>query len=307
MLPFPLVYSEKYNLELGAHVFPARKYRLIREKLLADGVATVDDFVDPPNADLLDLLLVHDAAWVDKLRFGKLSLAEAMRLEIPVSQSMIDGLWKMTGGTILAARHALQHGTGFNIGGGFHHAFRSHGEGFCAIHDVAVAVRRLQKEGAIRRALIVDCDVHQGNGTASIFAADASVYTFSIHQKNNYPFEKPPSTLDVDLDDLTCDREYLRRLEAALDRAFTAFDPDLVFFLAGADPYAEDQLGGLLMTQDGLAKRDRAVFRKANGKPVAVVLAGGYAHRTGDTVSIHCNTVREAILNSNAHKPLATP
>ena len=307
VLPFPLVYSEQYNLELGEHVFPARKYGLIREKLLADGVASATDFVEPSASELEDLLLVHDAAWIDKLRFGKLSLAEAMRLEIPVSRTMLDGLWKMTGGTLLAARHALQHGIGFNIGGGFHHAFRSHGEGFCAIHDVAVAVRRLQKDGAIRKALIVDCDVHHGNGTASIFADDASVYTFSIHQKNNYPFEKPPSTLDVQLEDLTCDGEYLEQLEVALDRVFAAFDPDLVFYLAGADPYAEDQLGGLLMTQDGLAKRDRLVFRKSQGKPVAVVLAGGYAHRTADTVAIHCNTVREAALHSDAHKPLPSP
>ena len=307
VLPFPLVYSEQYNLELGEHVFPARKYGLIREKLLADGVASATDFVEPSASELEDLLLVHDAAWIDKLRFGKLSLAEAMRLEIPVSRTMLDGLWKMTGGTLLAARHALQHGIGFNIGGGFHHAFRSHGEGFCAINDVAVAIRRLQQDGAIRKALIVDCDVHHGNGTASIFADDASVYTFSIHQKNNYPFEKPPSTLDVQLEDLTCDGEYLEQLEVALDRVFAAFDPDLVFYLAGADPYAEDQLGGLLMTQDGLAKRDRLVFRKSQGKPVAVVLAGGYAHRTADTVAIHCNTVREAALHSDAHKPLPSP
>ena len=292
VLPFPLIYAEQYNLPLGEHVFPAQKYRLIHQKLLADGIATEADFVDPAPASLQDLLLVHDAAWIDKLRFGKLTLSEAMRLEIPVSQRMLDGLWKMTGGTILAARHALEHGIGFNIGGGFHHAFRGHGEGFCAVNDVAVAIRRLQADGLIRRALIVDCDVHHGNGTASIFAGDPEVFTFSIHQKNNYPEVKPPSTLDVDLEDLTCDGEYLKQLDAAL--AKISIEPDLIFYLAGADPYAEDQLGGLLLTQQGLQARDRMVLRKWATKPIAVVLAGGYAHRTQDTVAIHCNTVREA-------------
>ncbi len=304
MLPFPLTYSEEYNLPLGQHVFPAQKYRLIRERLTADGIDAV--FVDPPPASVEDLLLAHDAAWIDKLRLGTLSLSEAMRLEIPVSQRMLEGLWKMTGGTILAARHALQCGTGFNIGGGFHHAFRAHGEGFCAVNDVAVAVRKLQAEAAIRRALILDCDVHHGNGTASIFAGDPDVFTFSIHQKNNYPYEKPPSTLDVDLDDLTCDGEYLKRLNEALHSI--SFDADLIVYLAGADPYAEDQLGGLLLTQNGLRLRDRMVYRQWPLKPILTVLAGGYAHRTPDTVTIHCNTLREAAsAHSDANKPTFPP
>lgn len=306
VLPFPLIYTEEYNLPLGQHVFPAQKYRLIQEKLLTDGVAIESSFVAPEPAEIQDLLLAHDTAWIDKLRFGTLSLSEAMRLEIPVSQRMLEGLWKMTGGTILAARHALQYGTGFNIGGGFHHAFRSHGEGFCAVNDVAVAVRKMQAEGLIRRALIIDCDVHHGNGTASIFAGDPDVFTFSIHQKNNYPEVKPPSSLDIDLDDLTCDGEYLKQLEAGL--AKITFEPDLIIYLAGADPYAEDQLGGLLLTQNGLRTRDRMVFRKWPSTPIATVLAGGYAHRTPDTVAIHCNTVREAAeAHSDANKPLFAP
>jgi acetoin utilization deacetylase AcuC-like enzyme len=301
VLPFPLIYSDSYNLELGQHIFPAQKYRLIHDKLLADSspepawVCNPHDFIEPQPATLDDLHLAHDPAWIDKLQRGQLTMAEAMRLEIPISRRLLEGLWRMTGGSILAARHALRYGCGFNIGGGFHHAFRNHGEGFCAINDVAVAVRKVQQEGAAAKVLIVDCDVHHGNGTASIFAGDADVFTFSIHQRENYPFEKPPSTLDVDLDDLTCDKEYLEKLEEALDRIFAAFSPDLIFYLAGADPYAEDQLGGLLLTRDGLARRDRMVFQKSAGKPVAVVLAGGYAHRTGDTVEIHCNTVREAV------------
>jgi acetoin utilization deacetylase AcuC-like enzyme len=302
LLPFPLLYSDHYNLDLGDHVFPARKYRMIRARLLADGVASESDFLEPEPASLDDLLLAHDVLWIDKLRLGRLSLAEAMRLEVPVSDPMLEGLWRMTGGSILAGRHALHHGVGFNLGGGFHHAFRGHGEGFCAINDVAVAIHRLLADGAIRRALVVDCDVHHGNGTASIFAGDANVFTFSIHQKNNYPAVKPPSTLDVDLDDLTCDAEYLARLEQALDRILASFTPDVVYYLAGADPFAEDQLGGLLLTKDGLARRDRMVFEKTAGIPVAVTLAGGYAHRTADTVEIHCNTVREA-----ARRFLLTP
>jgi acetoin utilization deacetylase AcuC-like enzyme len=209
---------------------------------------------------------------------------------------MVEAFWLAAGGTTLAARHALAMGVGFNIGGGFHHAFPGHGEGFCAINDIAVAVRRLQHEKSIRRAMVVDCDVHHGNGTAAIFAGDASVFTLSIHQFNNYPSEKPPSSLDIHLADGIGDAEYLHRLANGYRAALSMFKPELIVYVAGADPYMEDQLGGLALTFDGLKERDRMVIRTAlkHQTPVAIVLAGGYAQSVEDTVTIHANTAEMA-------------
>jgi acetoin utilization deacetylase AcuC-like enzyme len=295
MLPFRLVYHPGYDLNLGAHVFPSRKYRLIRDHLIDQGTAHPADFVESAPASDEDILRVHDAGWVHRLKTGTMTDVEMIRLEIPYSQEMVNGFWLATGGTILAARNALRDRIGFNVGGGFHHAFPEHGEGFCAIHDVAVAIRALQHEGAIERAMVVDCDVHHGNGTAAIFAGDTSVLTLSLHQFNNYPSLKPPSTIDVHLRDGTGDDEYLDRLNGALDLVI-GFAPHLIVYVAGADPYGEDQLGGLKLTMDGLKDRDRLVFDQALRKkiPVAVTLAGGYARNTADTVAIHCNTVKEA-------------
>jgi len=182
------------------------------------------------------------------------------------------------------------------VGGGFHHAFPSHGEGFCAVNDIAVAVRRLQRDGAIRRAMVVDCDVHQGNGTAGVFAGDSSVFTLSIHQADNYPTEKPLSSLDIHLADGTGDQEYLERLQNGVAAAMAMFDPELLIYVAGADPFCEDQLGGLSLTFQGLIERDRLVLGRAVGEkiPVAVVLAGGYALSVEDTITIHANTARVA-------------
>jgi acetoin utilization deacetylase AcuC-like enzyme len=274
-------------------VFPCAKYALIHKQLLEAGFAASPDFIEPECISDEDLMLVHDPQWIRKLKTGSLSLAEALRLEVPVSSQMLHAMWRMAGGTLRAAEIALQKGVGVNIGGGFHHAFAAHGEGFCAINDIAVAIRKLQRDGAIRKAMVVDCDVHHGNGTASIFADDPTVFTFSIHQKNNYPAVKPPSDLDIDLDDHTCDKEYVAKLQEGLARAFRTFTPNLVVYVAGADPFMEDQLGGLLLTMDGLLERDRLVL--SSGHPVAVVLAGGYAHRVRDTVTIHCNTIRAAV------------
>jgi len=295
MLPFKLVYHPAYDLNLGAHVFPSRKYHLIHDRLLNEYFADPGDFVEPRPASDEDLLRVHDAGWVHRLKTGTLSLKEVLRLEIPYSEEMVNGFWLATGGSILAGRNALRDRIGFNIGGGFHHAFPGHGEGFCAIHDVAVAIRALQHEGLIERAIVVDCDVHHGNGTAAIFDSDRSVLTMSMHQLYNYPSEKPPSTIDIDLADGAEDAEYLDRLRNALTVAMS-FEPNLVFYLAGADPYREDQLGGLSLTMEGLKQRDRIVFETAlkEGVPVAVALAGGYARNTDDTVTIHCNTARAA-------------
>ena len=295
MLPFKLVYHPGYDLNLGAHVFPARKYRLIHDHLLDEGFAHPMDFVEPQPASDEDILRVHDPGWVQSLKNGTLAPQEILRLEIPYSKQMVEAFWLATGGTILAARNALGERIGFNIGGGFHHAFPGHGEGFCAIHDVAVAIRALQFDRMIERALVVDCDVHHGNGTAAIFAGDRSVLTLSMHQFNNYPSEKPPSVIDIHLRDGVSDEKYLDRLQGALKVAMS-FAPNMVFYLAGADPYREDQLGGLSLTMEGLKHRDRVVFETGlrSSVPIAVTLAGGYARNTDDTVAIHCNTVKAA-------------
>ena len=212
MLPFKLVYHDGYDLNLGAHVFPSQKYRLIRDRLVSDGFAGPEDFVVPEPATDEDLLLVHQRGWITRLKNGTLDYLELMKLEIPYSQKMVEAFWLAAGGTTLAARLALESGIGFNIGGGFHHAFPGHGEGFCAIHDVAVAIRKLQLEQSIERAMVVDCDVHDGNGTAAIFTADPTVFTLSIHQFNNYPSIKPASNIDIDLEDGVGDAEYLDKL-----------------------------------------------------------------------------------------------
>jgi len=292
-----LIYHEGYDLHFGDHVFPSIKYKLIRERMLAEGFAAETDFIAPSPADDEDLLLVHDRSWVTRLKHGTLSYHEILQLEIPYSRPMVDGFWLAAGGTTLAARCALKHRAAYNVGGGFHHAFHAHGEGFCAIHDVAVAIRVLQKEKVIERALVVDVDVHQGNGTASIFAGDPSVYTLSIHQFNNYPQQKPPSTVDIHLEDDTADEEYLERLGKAVETALDEHQPQLLMYVAGADPYEQDKLGGLLLTLDGLYKRDVMVMEAAfrRGVPVCITLAGGYAMKLEDTVTIHTNTAKAAV------------
>jgi acetoin utilization deacetylase AcuC-like enzyme len=321
MLPFKLVYSNGYYLPIGAHVFPAQKYRRIHDQLLASGVAEASDFLEPEPASDQDILLVHKPEYVHKLKTGTLSPREEMEMEIPYSRELVDAFWLAAGGSILAARESLTHRVAFNIGGGFHHAFPDHGEGFCMIHDVAVAIRRLQRDDAIKTAMTVDCDVHQGNGTAAIFAGTraaseplpsgspsvlnqsrsakmrsahaGNVFTISLHQHNNYPMWKPPSSIDVDLPDGIGDDDYLAWLDNALSSGLRQFEPDLLCYVAGADPYREDQLGGLSLTTEGLKKRDELVFRVARTQdiPVMVTFAGGYARNVEDTVTIHCNTI----------------
>lgn len=279
MLPFPLVYHDGYDLKFGAHVFPSQKYRLIRACLIDEYIAGPEDFLTPEQATVEQLQLVHTPDWVAKLQSGKLTYHEILKLEVPYSRKMVEAFFLAAGGTLLAARQALIHGIGFNIGGGFHHAFAGHGEGFCAINDMAVAVRVLQQEHLIKTALVIDCDVHHGNGTASVFAHDPSVFTISIHHFNNYPTEKPPSTVDIHLGDGVGDQEYLEKLRSAYDTAVCGFRPDLVVYVAGSDPYYDDKLGGLSLTREGLYLRDRVVFDAALRQhvPVAVTLAGGYA------------------------------
>ena len=308
MLPLKLIYHELYDLHLGSHVFPSQKYRLIRERLLADGSAAPEDFLAPEPATDEDVLLVHTAGYVRKLKTGTLSREEEAKLEVPYSKELIRAVWLAAGGSILAARRALADGWSANIGGGFHHACPDHGEGFCVIHDVAIAIRRLQADKAIERAIVVDTDVHQGNGTAEIFRGDPNVFTLSIHQERNYPHPKPPSTMDINLPDGTGDDDYLAILEKHLHHAFNDFAPQLLFYVAGADPYCEDQLGGLALTMNGLARRDAMVFDYArrHGVPTAIALAGGYARRVEDTVKIHATTIleaRDAALRAAKTKP----
>jgi acetoin utilization deacetylase AcuC-like enzyme len=293
MLPFKLVYHSGYDLNLGEHVFPSQKFHLIAEMLVREGIAAREDFLAPEPAADADMLRVHTAAWVEKLKTGTLSASEIMKLEIPFSREAVEACWLAAGGSILAGQMALRDGFGCNLGGGFHHAYPGHGEGFCAIHDVAVAIRRLQSDGAIRKAMVVDTDVHQGNGTAAIFADDESVFTLSIHQENNYPAYKPPSDVDLEMADRVEDDEYLGALIPAVEAALDEFRPELLFYIGGADPFCEDQLGGLMLTKNGLKTRDRLVFEAARrrGVAVATALAGGYARRVEDTVRIHVNTI----------------
>jgi len=293
-----LVYSPRYQLDIGLHVFPTIKYRLVHARLRAAGIVTADDVVEPEPASWDELARVHDAAFLERARTG-FSRDEQARLELPSSEAVTEGFRLMCGGTITAARLATSAGGAtrvVHLGGGFHHAFADHGEGFCLFNDVAVAIRAVQAEGRGSRVGVIDLDVHHGNGTAAIFADDPTVFTFSMHQQQNYPMDKPAGSLDVGLEDRIGDEEYLDRLGGALPAVF-ADAPDVVFYLAGADPYREDVLGGLALTKDGLRRRDRAVFdaAAATGCPVVVTLAGGYAHDVNDTVDIHVATVEEAV------------
>ena len=307
MLPFKLVYHDGYDLNLGPHVFPSKKYRMIRDYLLASGLAAGGDFVLPEPATDQDVLRVHTPAYVRKLKNATLTYDEIARMEVPYSQALVDAVWLGAGGSILAGQLALRDGHSGNIGGGFHHAYPDHGEGFCVLHDVAIAIRKLQFDRAIERAMVVDTDVHQGNGTAAIFANDEGVFTFSIHQFDNYPHPKPPSTVDVHLPNGVGDEEYLAILEKHLHQAFRDFSPDIVFYVAGADPYEEDQLGGLKLTMAGLRTRDDLVFDYArrNGVPAAITLAGGYARDVRDTVKIQAGTIMAA-RDAASKSPAAT-
>lgn len=291
-----VVWSPDYEVDIGTHVFPTRKYRLVKERLLEEGTLDPGDLVQPSPATRQDLARVHSETYLRKIEDGDFTLAEQLKLEVPFSPALRDAMTLCCGGTLEAARRALRSGVAVHLGGGFHHAFADHGEGFCLLNDVAVAARTALAEGLVEKVAVVDLDVHHGNGTAAIFAEDPAVFTFSMHQENNYPAVKPPGDLDVGLDDGTSDRRYLEILEENLGHVWK-HGPELVLYLAGADPYRGDQLGGLGLTLEGLRERDRAVLQACRGQgvSVAVTLAGGYAVDTDDTVEIHCGTVREAI------------
>jgi acetoin utilization deacetylase AcuC-like enzyme len=294
--PFKLIYSNEYWMfDTGRHVFPLQKYRLVYENLLSMG-ARREDFLRPRPASDEDVLLVHTARYLKHLKTGTLSPAELQALELRFSPDLVRFALLSVGGTLLAARKALEDGLALHIGGGFHHAFRDHGEGFCVLNDVAVAVEKMIAEKRASRVMVVDCDLHQGNGTAAIFSGREDVFTFSLHQMDIYPSEKPAGTLDAGLWSGDGDAKYLAELGAHVPQIYKEFRPDLVLYLAGADPFEKDQLGGLQLTLAGLRERDRIVIENARRCriPVAVVLAGGYAAEIEDTVAIHLNTIRVA-------------
>jgi acetoin utilization deacetylase AcuC-like enzyme len=289
-----LVHSPDYRCDIGGHVFPMAKFGLLRERLVAEGEAEDAEFLEPAPASREDLLLVHTPEYLDDLEHLRLS-SRTMWSELPLEEDIVRAYKLAAGGTMLAARESLGCGVGINVGGGFHHAYPDRAEGFCYINDLAVAIRWVQHQGMIRRAAVVDCDVHQGNGTARVFRDDAEVFTLSLHQEHNYPAPKEKSDLDVGFENGTGDAEYTTRLGEALELVW-AFGPQLVLYQAGADPYAGDLLGGLALSFDGLEERDRLVLAGCaeRGIPVVVTLGGGYAQRVEDTVRIHFQTCRLA-------------
>ena len=290
-----VVHSPSYFCDIGPHVFPVEKFARVRASLVSGRDVEAGDIVTPEPAPREDLLRAHTPEYLDDLDALRWTHRTHMS-ELPLTAEIVRAYRAAAGGTTLAARGALERGCGVNLGGGFHHASADRAEGFCYLNDLAVAVRVLQHEGRIRRAAVVDLDVHQGNGTALVFHGDASVFTLSVHQENNYPMPKAESTLDVGLDDRTGDEAYMSALDPALDEVWR-FAPELVLYQAGADPYVEDQLGGLALTLAGLEARDRRVLEGCARRaiPVVVTLGGGYARKVEDTVAIHATTCRVAL------------
>jgi acetoin utilization deacetylase AcuC-like enzyme len=289
--------SARYTIPLPAgHRFPIEKYALLRDAVLASGLVPPSALHEPERASLDALRLVHTERYIDALVTGTLSDAEQRRIGLPWSEFLVERSFRAVGGTCEAARAALDLGVTMNLAGGTHHAFPDHGEGFCVFNDVAVAIRVLQRDGRIRRAAVIDLDVHQGNGTHAIFAGDDSVFTFSMHGGRNFPFHKVAGTLDVELADGTGDDAYLAALAEKLPGVLAASAPDLVIYLAGSDPHEGDRLGRLCLTFDGLARRDAMVLDACRevGIPVAVTIAGGYGRDINDSVRAHVNTVRIA-------------
>ena len=287
-------YTPRYYADIGqGHIFPIRKFELVRDKLLAEGTLYPDEIVEPAPAPLEDVLLVHTEDYVSRLCSGDLTTKEIRRLGLPWSESLVRRSFYAAGGTLAAAAVSLTDGYSSNLAGGTHHSFADRGEGFCVLNDVAIAIRAMRARKLIRRAAIVDCDVHQGNGTATIFAGDAGTFTFSMHGANNYPLFKAHSTLDIELPDGTSDATYMDTLASHLPRVFQS-DPEIVFYLAGADPYRGDKLGRLALSIDGLRERDAYVTRECYERevPIVTVMSGGYGKDIDDTIEIHCNTIR---------------
>ena len=290
-------YHEGYGIALPApHPFPMSKYLLLRDRLMADGLLTTGDVLEPEPIDIETAALVHTRAYLEKLQSSTLSPPEQRRLGLPWSQE----LWRRSrlaaGGTLQAARASLENGLAGNLAGGTHHAFADHGEGFCVINDVAIAISRLRAEGRIERAVVIDLDVHQGNGTAAIFAGVDAVFTFSMHGERNYPLAKMRSSLDVPLPDGTRDREYLEVLERHLPAVLERSQAEIAFYLAGVDVAAGDRYGKLSLTEEGIRLRDQLVIESVGdrGVPLVIVLAGGYAPTRARTAELHTHVFREA-------------
>jgi len=296
-LPLHAWSSAHYLIALPeGHRFPIAKYARLREAVLAEGVVRAECLHDPARAPLDDVRRVHAGGYIDRLVNGTMPAAEQRVLGFPWSAGLVERSFRASGGTLEAAGQALRDGIAMNLAGGTHHAFASHGEGFCVLNDVAIAVRALRAQGRIRRAAIIDLDVHQGNGTHDVLADDEHSFTFSMHGRRNYPFRKVAGRLDIELEDGTGDTEYLERLAAALPGVLAESQPDLVFYLAGADPHEGDTLGRLKLTFDGLMRRDALVLESARaiGVPVVITIAGGYGRDIDDTVRVHLNTARVA-------------
>jgi acetoin utilization deacetylase AcuC-like enzyme len=289
--------SAHYAIPLPeGHRFPIAKYALLREAVVAEGVVPESHLHDPERVPIADVRRVHDTDYVERLTRGTMPAAEQRALGFPWSEALMERSFRAAGGTLEAATHALTAGIAMNLAGGTHHAFASHGEGFCVLNDVAIAVRALRARGLVQRAAIVDLDVHQGNGTHALFAADDATFTFSMHGRRNYPFRKIAGRLDVELEDGTGDDEYLELLDRSLPGVLSRARPDLAFLLAGADPHEGDTLGRLRLTFDGLMRRDAMVLDACRqiGLPVAIVVAGGYGRDIHDSVRVHVNTARVA-------------
>jgi acetoin utilization deacetylase AcuC-like enzyme len=298
-----VVYSEHYDIDIKVLPWQRSRYALVLDRLKAEGLIGDSDVMESPMADDRDILRVHTVKYWQKLYNLEFAEEEIERMEIPVSRSIVDLFWRACGGTILASEQALKDGCCVHLGGGFHHAFPDHGSGFCLINDIAVSVRALLDKGMIGNAAIIDCDLHQGDGTAWIFRDDPRVFTLSLHQTSAFPHYKQRSTLDVDLEDGTTDGEYLSALATALKTVFDrSRSYDLVHYQAGADPYVGDTLGSLRLSIDGLLARDRAVLDAAIAvrAPVVITLGGGYASNLDDVIQIHCNTVRAALDSTTA-------
>ena len=294
MRSYKLFYSPYYYADIGeGHVFPIRKFELVRDRLFTEGTLKPEEIFEPEPARVEDLLLVHTEDYISRLVGGELTAKEIRKLGLPWSRSLVRRSFHAISGTINAARSALQEGISSNLAGGTHHAYPDRGEGFCVLNDVAVAIRVLQREKLAEKFLVVDCDVHQGNGTAYIFQNDPSVFTFSMHGAKNYPLHKEKSSLDIELADGTGDAEFLEILEEALPRVFL-HNPDIIFYLGGADPYEKDKLGRLNLSIEGLRKRDETVleFAREHHTPIVTTMSGGYALDINDTVEIHSNTIR---------------
>jgi len=294
MSDFRIFYSPYYYADIGeGHVFPIKKFEFVRDRLLEEGTLQSSEIFEPQPTEIQDVLLIHTKDYISRLRDGTLTAKEIRKLGLPWSKSLVRRSFLAVSGTINAAKLALENRVASNLAGGTHHAFPDRGEGFCVMNDVAVAIEVLKRDGLAKRFLIIDCDVHQGNGTAFIFKDDEAVFTFSIHGAKNYPLFKESSNLDIELPDKTSDNEYLETLNEALPRVFL-HNPDIVFYLGGADPFEKDKLGRLSLTFEGLMKRDEAVlsFAKEREVPIVTLMSGGYAQDINDTVEIHCNTIR---------------